>query len=184
MVATSTDAGVTIFRSWGLGATAFVALALLPVAVVAHGPHTHGKGELELTIQGSAIRGAFRTPMDSLLGFEHLPKTEAQRNAVDQLRQRLANPSAVVTPNPEASCTPRMSEATSALFTGAVRGEHSDLEVRFSFNCASPAGLKTLELTALKDFKRLSEVYVQLVTESGQRALVLKKKDPRVVIAR
>lgn len=165
-------------------AIAGLALALPPVVVFAHGPHAHGKGELELTIQGSAIRGAFRTPMDSLLGFEHLPRTEAQRNSVDQLRQRLANPSAVVTPNPEANCTPRMSEATSALFTGAARGEHSDLEVRFSFECASPTGLKTLEVTALKDFKRLLEVHLQLVTERGQRAVVLKKKDPLVVIAR
>ena len=152
-------------------------------AAWAHGPHAHGKGELELTIQGSAIRGAFRTPMDSLLGFEHLPKTEAQRNAVDQLRQRLANPSAVVAPNPEARCTPRMSEATSSMFTGAAKGEHSDLEYRFSFECGAPEQLKALELSALKEFKRLSEVRVQLVTARGQRAMTLKKKDPRLLIS-
>jgi len=54
-----------------------------------HGAHSHGKAEMELTIQGSAIRGLFKTPMDSLLGFEHAPKTDAQKKAVSDLRERL-----------------------------------------------------------------------------------------------
>ncbi len=166
-------------------ASYFVSFVLgmhLPGVVFAHGPHVHGKGELEMTVQGAALRGAFRTPMDSLLGFEHLPKTDAQRSSVEGLRQRLTNPSAVVTPNAEAGCTPRMAEATSSLFTGAAKGAHSDLEYRFSFECTAPAKLRVMELTVLKDFKRLSEVQVQLVTEKGQRAVVVRKKDPRVMI--
>ncbi len=148
-----------------------------------HGAHAHGKGELELLVDGQTIQGVFRTPMDSLLGFEHAPKTDAQRNAVDSLRKRLANPTAVLSPNLEAQCAAKHQEAISTLFTGAVKGGHSDLEYRFTFVCAEPSKLSALELVALKEFKRLSEVRVQLVTGSAQKALVLRKRDPRVILS-
>ena len=148
-----------------------------------HGAHAHGKGELELLVDGQTIQGVFRTPMDSLLGFEHAPKTDAQRNAVDSLRKRLANPTAVLSPNLEAQCTAKHQEAISTLFTSAVKGGHSDLEYRFTFVCAEPSKLSALELVALKEFKRLSEVRVQLVTGSAQKALVLRKRDPRVILS-
>jgi hypothetical protein len=148
-----------------------------------HGAHAHGKGELELLVDGQTIQGVFRTPMDSLVGFEHAPKTDSQRNAVDSLRKRLANPAAILSPNLEAQCTAKYQEAISTLFTGAVKGGHSDLEYRFTFVCAQPTKLSALELVALKEFKRLSEVRVQLVTGSAQKALVLRKRDPRVILS-
>jgi hypothetical protein len=148
-----------------------------------HGAHAHGKGELELLVDGQTLQGVFRTPMDSLLGFEHAPKTDAQRNAVDSLRKRLENPAAVLSPNLEAQCTAKHQEATSTLFTGAVKGGHSDLEYRFTFVCAQPEKLTALDFVALKDFKRLTEVRVQLVTASAQRAVVVRKRDPRIALS-
>lgn len=141
-----------------------------------HGAHSHGKAEMELTIQGSAIRGLFRTPMDSLLGFEHAPKTDAQKKAVSDLRERLKNPAAWFVPTADAQCVVRSHEASSTLFTGAVKGAHSDLEYRFSFECAAPNALKGLEILALRDFRRLSEVSVQLVTDRTQRLVKMHKK--------
>lgn len=176
----------------------YILLCAVPAAVIAsetsrrgevhnhahsHGAHAHGKGELELLVDGQTVQGVFRTPMDSLLGFEHAPKTDAQRNAVDSLRKRLANPAAVLSPNLEAQCTAQHHEATSTLFTGAVKGGHSDLEYRFTFVCAQPERLTALELVALKDFKRLTEVRVQLVTASAQRSLVVRKREPRVAVS-
>jgi hypothetical protein len=147
-----------------------------------HGAHAHGKGELELTVQGGSIEGIFRTPMDSLLGFEHQPKTEAQKTAVAALKNQLGTPAVIVLPNPQAQCSPRRSEASSTLFTGHVKGTHSDLEFRFSFECLAPEKLSALELVALKQFNRLSEVRVQMVGPKGQRSVVLKKKTPRLIL--
>ncbi len=141
-----------------------------------HGAHSHGKAEMELTIQGSAIRGLFRTPMDSLLGFEHAPKTDAQKKAVSDLRERLKNPALWFVPTADAQCVVRSHEASSTLFSGAVKDAHSDLEYRFSFECAVPNALKGLEILALRDFRRLSEVRVQLVTDRGQRLVKMHKK--------
>jgi hypothetical protein len=153
-----------------------------PAHTHSHGAHAHGKGELELTVQANLISGTFRTPMDSLLGFEHQPKTDAQKKAVAQLRQDLANPTVILLPNAEAKCSPKMHAANSAMFTGQVKGSHSELEYQFSFECAAPEKLTGLEFNALKQFKRLSQVRVQIASPKGQRAVVLNKKNHRLTL--
>jgi hypothetical protein len=175
--------GIIITTKMRMLAATPIFLLLFSASAAAHGPHVHGKGELEITIQGAAIRGAFRTPMESLLGFEHLPKNDAQRKALEGLRQQLALASAVVLPNAEAACQPRMAEATSSLLTGMAKGEHSDLEFRFSFECGMPDRLTSLEVVALNQFRRLSEVRAVLVTAKGQRSFAVKKKDPKISVA-
>lgn len=145
-----------------------------------HTAHAHGKGELEITVQGNALHGEFRTPMDSLLGFEHQPKTPAQRQSVDQLRDQLTNPSVIVRPNPEASCNLKRYDVASTMFSSTVKGSHSELTYKFSFECAAPGNLTSIEVTALTLFKRLSEVRAQIVSEQGQRAMTLKKNNARL----
>jgi hypothetical protein len=172
--------GIIIMTEMRILSINLIFLLLLSGSAIARGPHVHGKGELEITIQGAAIRGAFRTPMESLLGFEHPPKNDTQRKALEGLRQQLTLASAVVLPNAEAACQPRMAEATSSLFTGMVKGEHSDLEFRFSFECGMPDRLTSLEVVALNQFRRLSEVRARLVTAQGQRSFAVKKKDPKI----
>ena len=140
-----------------------------------HSAHAHGKGELEITVQGNALHGEFRTPMDSLLGFEHQPKTAAQKASVDQLREQLKDLSVIIRPNPEARCALKRYDVASPMFSGTVKGSHSELTYKFSFECAASGNLTSLEVTALQLFKRLLEVRVQVVSEQNQRAVTLKK---------
>jgi hypothetical protein len=148
----------------------------MPLAAGPHG-HAHGKADMELTVQGNSIRGVFKTPMDSLLGFEHVPKSEAQRQAVERLKGRLADPSRFFAPTAAAQCRPRAAEFSSTLFTGAVTGGHSDLEYRFGFECADASQLKGVEAILFADYPRLHEIRVQLVTEKAQRSVTLRKKN-------
>lgn len=160
---------------------AALGLVSTPLLAGPHG-HAHGKGEMELTVQGSSIRGVFRTPMDSLLGFEHAPKTDAQRKAVESLKSRLADPSRFFVPTPAAQCTPRAAEASSTLFTGKVADGHSDLEYRFGFDCANVAQLKGLEAVLFADYPRLHQIRAQVVTEKAQRSSTLRNKSRHLLI--
>ncbi len=152
-------------------------LGLVSVPLKA-GPHSHahGKGEMEVTVQDGSIRAIFRTPMDSLLGFEHEPKTEAQRAAVAQLKNRLSDPTLFFAPTPAAQCAVSGSEASSALFTGKVSGSHSDLEYRFSFKCANLPALSGIDALLFANYPRLHEIRALVVTDKGQRAVTLKKR--------
>lgn len=154
---------------------AVVGLVSTPLVAGPHG-HAHGKGEMELTVQGSSIRAVFRTPMDSLLGFEHAPKTQVQRQAVERLRSRLADPSRFFVPTPAAECRPHAAESSSTLFTGNVTAGHSDLEYRFGFECANVAKLQAVEAILFADYPRLHEIRAQVVTEKAQRAATLRRK--------
>jgi hypothetical protein len=46
-----------------------------------HAAHSHGVGNLELVVQGGTVKASFEIPMESLLGFEHLPRTTAQKKS-------------------------------------------------------------------------------------------------------
>jgi hypothetical protein len=148
-----------------------------------HGPliasphsHAHGKAEMELTIQGGSLRAVFRTPMDSLLGFEHIPKTDKQKAALEQLRKKLSSPSQFFVPSPAALCTQSAAEASSTLFTGQVSGGHSDLEYRFAFKCANIKALAELDAILFADYPRLHEIRALVVTDKGQRSTTAKKR--------
>jgi hypothetical protein len=155
--------------------TLCLGLVSLPLKAGPHG-HAHGKGELELTVQEGSIRAIFKTPMDSLLGFEHAPKTEAQRAAVAALKSKLSNPALFFAPTPAAQCVVGAAEASSTLFTGQVSKGHSDLEYRFSFKCANAQALKNIDALVFADYPRLHEIRAIVVSHKGQRSVILKKR--------
>jgi hypothetical protein len=150
-----------------------------PLLAAPHG-HAHGKAEMELTVQDGLLRAVFRTPMDSLLGFEHAPKTETQKLAVSQLKNKLANPAQFFVPSPAAQCTPNAAEASSTLFTGQVSGGHSDLEYRFGFKCTNAKALAELDAVLFADYPRLHEIRALVVTNQGQRSVTVKKRSRRI----
>jgi hypothetical protein len=140
-----------------------------------HG-HAHGKADMELTLQAGILTGVFKTPMDSLLGFEHAPKTDNQKRSVEQLKSRLSDPTRFFQPTEAAQCTPQSADFQSSLFTGKVTGGHSDLDYRFVFACANPAALTGLDAVVFGQYPRLHELRVELATDKGQRQVTLRKR--------
>lgn len=160
---------------WAIFASV-LALLQSPLMASPHG-HAHGKAEMELTIQGDSLRAVFRAPMDSLLGFEHAPKTDKQKAAIEQLRKKLSSPSQFFVPSPTAQCAQSAAEASSTLFTGKVSGAHSDLEYRFAFKCANIKALTELDAVLFADYPRLHEIRALVVTDKGQRSITVKKRN-------
>ena len=80
------------FRRIPLRAIFFSALWALP-AFSALAQHSHGKGSLQLSLNGDVLQGQWTMPMEALLGFEHLPKNAAQTDAMNQLQKSLQNAS-------------------------------------------------------------------------------------------
>lgn len=155
---------------------ALVAAGSLPSLSLAGPGHAHGKADMELSLQGASLTGVFKTPMDSLLGFEHAPKTDNQKRSVEQLKTRLSDPTRFFQPTEAAQCTPKSVDFQSSLFTGKVTGGHSDLEYRFAFTCANPAALTGLDAVVFGQYPRLHELRVELVTDKGQRSVTLRKR--------
>ncbi len=145
-----------------------------------HHAHAHGQGELELSIEKGRIQGMLRVPMESLLGFEHAPKTDAQRTQVAGLRKLLEDPSNLVAPPAAASCQVTSAAAESSMFTGTVKGGHSELAYSFEWNCAKPDQLTSLGLPVFASHKRLKQLEVSLVVDGRQSSVRRNQKSPSI----
>jgi hypothetical protein len=143
--------------------------------------HAHGVGQLQIAIDGAVVRGELQSPMESLLGHEYLPRSQAQKNALAQLRQSLTNPAYVMLPVAAAQCQVTDSLATSPMFEGRDSGGHSSLLFAFAFRCEQPQQLRKIDFPLFAKHPRLKEIEVELVAPAVQRALRIKAAQPQLV---
>ena len=142
-----------------------------------HAAHSHGVGNLELVVQGGTVKASFEIPMESLLGFEHLPRTTAQKKAMADLQTATAQASYFITLPAAADCQPKSLQVNAGMFNGK-KSEHSDLDAELEFSCSQPSALKQLEIPLFKKHPRLSSLKVDMVSPKGQSSVTLKAKDP------
>ena len=142
-----------------------------------HAGHSHGQGQLELVVQGGSVKANFEIPMESLLGFEHLPKTPAQKKAMADLQAGVTQPEYVLRLPKAAACELKSVQAQSDMFLGK-KSTHSDLDLSIEFTCSQPAELKQIEFPIFKKHPRLKSLKVDMLTPKGQGATTVKTKDP------
>jgi Protein of unknown function (DUF2796) len=161
-------------------------VALLAVATAsAAGPHVHGAATLSVASGAGEVHVLLEAPLEAVVGFEHAPRNEGQRGALEASRAALARPG-LLAPNAEAGC--RLSEPpqvpTPAQLFGGDRPEHGDVRVEYRFACAAPDRLRELDTRLFEVFPRLSRIDVVLATGSRQGRATLKRPAARVALVR
>jgi len=142
-----------------------------------HQAHSHGNGTLELVIDGNTVKGKFEIPMESLLGFENLPKNTAQKKAVADLQTATASADNFVKLPDAAACTQVAVNAESDMFKGK-KSEHSDLDYSFEFVCKNPSELKSIEFVVMSKNTKFKKLKVDMVTPKGQKSTTVEAKNP------
>ena len=142
-----------------------------------HQAHSHGNGTLELVIDGNTVKGKFEIPMESLLGFENLPKNTAQKKAVADLQTATASADNFVKLPSAAACTQVAVTAESDMFKGK-KSEHSDLDYSFEFLCKNPFELKSIEFVVMSKSAKFKKLKVDMVTPKGQKSTTVQAKNP------
>lgn len=160
----------------------FLAGILGACPVFAAEAHTHGVAQLEATASGDTLSLDLEIPLDSLLGFERVPKDAKDLAMVRQVAARLRQGETWFAPTPAAGCKLVGVRLASALIAPALLGEaggdkaaggeneHADLDAQYRFKCAKPAELKELEVKLFDAFKRIRTIDARLVTDKRQRA--------------
>ena len=74
-------------------------------AATSHGAHEHGTAEIELAVEGSDVVVNFASPLYNLVGFEHAPRDESDREAVAVVRAVLDDPGNLIQFQADAACT-------------------------------------------------------------------------------
>lgn len=157
----------------------FLAILLsLLLAFPSFAQHSHGKGALQLSLNGDVLQGQWTMPMEALLGFEHLPKTAAQTDAMNQLQRSLQNASYFIELPVEAKCQQLEVKAESDMFQGIKGKGHSDLNYAFKFKCVNPLALTKFVFPFFKSHIRSNQLKLEWVSLGAQKATTVRSGKP------
>ncbi|AVZ78116.1 DUF2796 domain-containing protein [Zoogloeaceae bacteirum Par-f-2] len=159
----------------GLGLTAF-----------AHGVHEHGVARLQVAIDGGRLVVALQSPLDNLVGFEHKPRTAAQRSAWAEAEGRLRDFGALFVLPPAAGCTLTNVDLELPWEAGARPdydhdhdhdhdAAHGEVHVQYALDCAQPQALTGLTVKLAERFPRTARIRAEAVTPRGQNAQTLTR---------
>ena len=183
---------------------ASLVLACLPMTVVRAaapeaepgftqlGAHVHGKVVVNLALEGNTLRVELDAPAINVVGFEHAPRTEAERRAVAIVDRWLASGAGSLGVPAAARCAlgkveyqpPKLAddhEAGHDHEPGHDDGaDHADYEASYTFTCANPAALAWSELWLVQRLRRVAEIELNLVTPQAQSQRTLGADAARI----
>jgi hypothetical protein len=134
--------------------------------------HVHGLAAVNLAMDGARGELEFEAPAESFVGFEHAPKTPAQKKAAADVIAAFRTRGGEFFVLPAASrCKVEPKEVE------LHRGQHSELHAHYAVSCAAePKGTLTLKL--FDAYKNLREVTVQYVSGTQQKSAKLTAAKP------
>jgi hypothetical protein len=179
------------------------AFALQPAAAqTAHrelGPHEHGRGILNIAIEGNRVSMELEVPGTDVVGFEHEAKTGKDKTTLETAKQKLAAPLSLFKLPLSAGC--RVTEAKVEVETGehdhaneaAKTGDtsknsekeqhHSEFHTQYSLECTAPAGITTIEFGYFSAFPGAEKLDVNLITPKGQNKYQVTRANPTLSLA-
>ena len=167
----------------------FLGVVLAAQATGAAPAHEHGVARLDLGVEATRVVLMLDTPLDNLLGFEHAPRTDAERQKADAAVARLRDATALFRIDPAAGCSLAKVELTSSALglgkaaAGAKEG-HDDLEGQFEFHCSAGAKASFVEVRLFEAFAGFRRIDLQVATARGQMKATLRRPQTRVALAR
>jgi hypothetical protein len=159
------------------------AIAATTAAQERHQAHEHGAAKLEVSLEGQVLQISFEGPADNILGFEHAPKTDAQKKTLARAEEQLKQPTQLFATPAAAECQPQPVRLETKLPAAGSGETHSEIEVDWRWECAKPQALTHVDVLLFKTFPRLKQLRVQIATAQGQTAAVLKPGAVRLKIA-
>lgn len=176
-----------------LAALCGLSLMLSSAAGLAQHAHEHGVAELRVAADADELAIEFASPLESLVGFEHEPRTEAQRAALVAAEARLRDFGSLFSLPAAAGCTLRGVALDSPWLQGAGHQRahdaahpharahedgHAELVAGYSLRCEAPAALDALGLKLFEAFPRLREIRAERVSAHGRGAATLRPQAP------
>ena len=145
-----------------------------------HGSHEHGLAQLNIAIEDSQIYLELASPAANIIGFEHKPHNDTQRQTLKKALKILNQPKLLFTPSPPANCKLSKFEVDADTLQETHEKKdshnhtgHADFSAHYVFHCNKIDKLDTLQLPLLQQFPGIKQLQVQLLTESGQRAMTI-----------
>jgi len=165
--------------------------------------HVHGDAILALALDGNSLVAELESPLHNFVGFERLPKTDAEKEQLKMARTYLSRPAQLMNFNPSAKCKPDKAFHDVKIITDETDGdhgedhhddhdnndnhdaeEHQDVILEYSFSCDAPEELSSVTVELFDYFPNLTELEViflgpgtqiQSIIKPGSQSLSLTK---------
>jgi hypothetical protein len=151
--------------------------------------HQHGVAQLDIGVDPGRITLLLTMPLDSLVGFERAPRSDAERAQIEAALARLRSAATLLRIDPAAQCTPGPVALDSAMLglgttKAAPKEGHDDVEASVEFTCKEGTKAGFVEVGLFEAFPRLTRIDVQTAAPRGQAKATLKRPASRVPLAR
>jgi hypothetical protein len=136
-----------------------------------HGAHIHGAAELSIAFEGLLGKIEFKSPSDSVVGFEHVAKSTADQKTKDNAFKKFeTNISEIISFDKSLKC--QILKDKIEMLTDS--DNHSNTTAAFTAKCEkSPVGSK-ITFNFQKFFPRLKDIDVQILVDAIQKSAEIK----------
>ena len=161
--------------------------------------HVHGVIELGVVVEGDTVAVSLRAPLDDVVGFEHAPESDEQRERIRQAAAMLSNADAMFGLAGSASCSISDTSVDGPAYVtehlaGGEAGsagshdghhhdaghddsdhhdseEHSEINAGYEWECGNVSALDALALRFTESFVGVETIEIQILTSAGARVI-------------
>lgn len=176
-------------------------LAFSAPVMAQHAAHEHGVADLRVAADGNTVVIEFDSPLANVVGFEHAPRDDKQRDALRVAEDRLAGFGVLFALTSAAGCSLQEMQIESPYPRGEDGhghhdhdhgGEHdhdvhddrdhghADIYAVYELECADIAALEQIEVRIIEIFPRITTLRVETATASGQQSL--RVREPMAIV--
>jgi hypothetical protein len=178
-------------------------VATLSVAAHEHrelGAHEHGRGTLNIAVEGAKVTMELETPGADIVGFEHAAKTSREKAAVEKAKAELMTPLSLFKLPAAAEC--RVTEASVEVEIGehdhdggeaakgseggkasAKGGGHSEFHAQYTLECKAASSITAIEFGYFRAFAGAEKLEVNVITPKGQSKFEATRAKPSISLA-
>ena len=167
----------------------FVSFDILAQVARQKDSHEHGTAKLMMVMEGKKLQLEFEVPSESLIGFEHFPKSQSNRKNFNESIKILSDPSKLFSMPIKAECLLVGMNVSQSLFSNeeehghdeSEKSEiHSEFKSNYYWNCQHLDEIDSIGTQLMSFFPRIEEIRVNWISNNGQGSLELESEDDRI----
>ena len=178
----------------------FVSFDIFAQVVRQKDSHEHGAAIIKMVMEDEKLQIEFEVPSESLIGFEHFPKSQSNRENFNKAIKVLSDPSKLFSKPTKAECLLVGMNVSQSLFSNeeehghdesekedehghdeSEKAEiHSEFSSKYHWHCEHLDEIDSIDTQLMNIFPRIEEIRVRWITKNNQGSIELESKDDRI----
>ena len=178
----------------------FVSFDILAQAARQKDSHEHGAAIIKMVMEDEKLQVEFEVPSESLIGFEHFPKSQSNRENFNKAIKVLSDPSKLFSQPIKAECLLVGMNVSQSLFSNEEENGHdesekedehghdesekaeihSEFSSKYHWHCEHLDEIDSIDTQLMNIFPRIEEIRVRWITKNNQGSIELESKDDRI----